>query len=141
MSQHQDFQSFMKARQHAASAYVSGNAAPLARVVAHASPATFMGPGGGAVQGADEVWSRYEHDAQLFEPGSTSEFEILDMAAGDTVAYWTGYQKAQAHMKGKSEAIPMTLRVTEVFRLEGDSWKLVHRHADPLAEAKPKPKH
>jgi hypothetical protein len=80
--------------------------------------------------------SRYESDAQLFEPGSTSEFEILDMAAGDTVAYWTGYQKAQACMKGKPEAVAMTLRVTEVFRLEGEAWKLVHRHADPLAEVK-----
>jgi ketosteroid isomerase-like protein len=138
MSRHPDFSTFMKARQHAASAYVSGNATPLARVVALESQAAFMGPGGGAVQGADAVWSRYERDAELFEPGSTSEFEILDMAAGDTVAYWTGYQKAQAHMKGKAEAIAMTLRVTEVFRLEGDAWKLVHRHADPLAEAKQK---
>jgi hypothetical protein len=51
------------------------------------------------------------------------------------------YQNALAHFKGKDEAIPMKLRVTEVFRLERDAWKLVHRHADPLAEAKDAKKH
>jgi hypothetical protein len=40
-------------------------------------------------------------------------------------------------MQGRAEAIPMDLRVTEVFRREEGEPKLVHRHADPLtAEAK-----
>jgi ketosteroid isomerase-like protein len=103
-------------------------------VVAQELPATFMSPGGGVVRGTKEVWSRYQQDAGRFEPGSTTELEILDMAAGDTVAYWTGTQKAQARMKGEPEPVANKLRVTEVFRREGDSWKLVHRHADPLVE-------
>jgi ketosteroid isomerase-like protein len=130
----QDFKTLMKERQHVAAAYVSGDAAPLGRVVAQDSPATFMSPGGGVVRGTQEVWSRYQQDAGRFEPGSTTQLEILDMAAGDTVAFWTGIQKAQARMKGEPEPVANKLRVTEVFRREGDAWKLVHRHADPLVE-------
>ena len=29
------------------------------------------------------------------------------------------------------------LRVTHVYRLEGDRWKIVHRHADPLIDKAP----
>ncbi|MGC1174147.1 YybH family protein [Polaromonas sp.] len=137
--QQQDFKTFMKERQNVAAAYVSGDAAPLGRVVAQESPATFMSPGGGVVRGTQEVWSRYQQDAGRFEAGSTTELEILDMAAGDTVAYWTGIQKAQARMKGEPEPVANQLRVTEVFRREGDAWKLVHRHADPLVEAAKRP--
>ena len=132
--QQQDFKTFMKERQQVAAAYVSGDAVPLGRIVAQQSPASFMSPGGGVVKGTQAVWSRYEKDAGRFEPGSTTELEIIDMAAGDTVAYWTGIQQAQARMKGQTEPVANKLRVTEVFRREGDSWKLVHRHADPLVE-------
>ena len=130
----EDFKTFMKERQQVAAAYVSGDAGPLGRIVAQQLPASFMSPGGGVVKGTQAVWARYEQDADRFAQGSTTELEVVDMAAGDTVAYWTGIQQAQARMKGKTETVANKLRVTEVFRREGDAWKLVHRHADPLVE-------
>jgi ketosteroid isomerase-like protein len=128
-----DFKQFMKRREQAARAYVRGDAAPLGQVVAHEFEATFFGPAGGYEQGADRVFARYERDATSFQPGGDSHFEILQLAASAGVAYWVGFQHASAHFAGSPQAIPMKLRVTELFRREGDEWKLVHRHADALA--------
>jgi ketosteroid isomerase-like protein len=131
-----DFEQFMKRREDAARAYVNGDAGPVSGIAAHSSPATFFHPGGDCEQGAEQVASRYARDAKHFEAGGDSSFEILHMAASDGIAYWVGFQRATACLKGRPEAVPMSLRITEVFRREGDEWKLVHRHADMLkAEA------
>jgi ketosteroid isomerase-like protein len=57
---------------------------------------------------------------------------VLQSRASGDLAFWTGYQHARVHLAAKpGETLPMTLRVTEVFRHEDGGWKLVHRHADP----------
>ena len=130
-----NFEHFMKQREEAARAYVGGDAAPLGRIVARASMATFFGPMGGHVQGSHDVAARYEHDAALFAPEGQTDFEVFHAAAGGDVAYWTGIQHAVVRMQDGMEAKPMDLRVTEVFRRERDGWKLIHRHADTLVRS------
>jgi ketosteroid isomerase-like protein len=95
-------------------------------------PRLFSDRKGDYREGAEDVFSTYEHDAKLFELGGDGHFEVLQMAASDGVAYWVGFQRATTRMRGKTEAIPFNVRVTEVVRREDDEWKLVHRHADSL---------
>ena len=134
-----DFEQFMKQRSEAALAYINGDAAPLGEIAAGHSPATFFSPSGAYREGAEAVWSQYEFDATNFERGGEGQLEILHMGASDGLAYWVGFQRATARLRGKYETVPFNLRVTELFRRDGDTWKLIHRHADTLL-TDPEPK-
>jgi ketosteroid isomerase-like protein len=115
---------------------VNGDYEPLSKIIASKSPASFFSPQGDVVEGAEKVATRYEKDAHAFADGSTSELEILDGASEGDFGYWVGYQKAEVHMKGKSDPIPMKIRITELFRKEHGDWKMIHRHADVPPEKK-----
>lgn len=130
----EDFKEFMKHRQAVARAYVCGDSMPLADVSAHRDPATFFGPGGGHESGADHVLAVNKAGARHFEPGGETELEILHMSASDELAYWVGIQHATVHLADHAAPVPMSLRVTEVFRWEEAAWKLIHRHADTLVK-------
>ena len=71
-----DFDDFMEQRAAAASAYVTGDASPLTRLLAVDSPATFFAPRGGAVQGATEVGARYVGDAHNFHSQGSSRLVV-----------------------------------------------------------------
>lgn len=130
-----DFDDFMEQRIAAASAYVSGDASPLARLLAVDSPATFFAPQGGVVQGATEVGARYVGDAHGFRAPGSTRFEVLQVGASGDLAYWVGLQHATVQTSDMTQPAAMKLRVTEIFRRENGAWKLVHRHADPHANA------
>jgi ketosteroid isomerase-like protein len=137
MSDPANFSEFLQRRQQIAAAYVNGDANLLGQSVSHSSPASFFGPNGGHVEGADQVWSAYQKGAGMFKPGSQTNVEILHAEQSDSLAYWVGIQHATVNMAGKDRPISMDLRITEIFRREEGEWKLIHRHADPLA----KPQH
>ena len=127
-----DFEQFMKQREEASRAFVNGDIGPLDRISTHVSPATIFGPKGDYIAGAKKVNAANASGAKMFESGSESSFEILQIAANDGIAFWAGIQRSTVRMQGKTKAVPMDLRVTEAFRREDGEWKLVHRHADLL---------
>ena len=129
-----DFEAFMAKRLDAAESFANGDAAPVLSLLTRHAKSTFFGPGGGYIEGVQEVAGTHEKSAQAFQPGGTNEIELLQVCAGDSVAYWVGIQRARVRMRDKDEPVPMSLRVTEVFRREDAEWKLVHRHADMFAQ-------
>jgi hypothetical protein len=43
-------------------------------------------------------------------------------------------ERFRARVGGQVEISDLALRVTCIYRREGEAWKLVHRHADPRVE-------
>lgn len=128
------FARFMRERSVVAQAYVSGDPAPLIALSTDHEPATFFGPRGGVEVGAKHVIDTNVAGATQFRRGGESQLEIIQMTADGDLAFWTGLQHAKVRMQGRDHPVAMTLRVTEVFRQEESAWKLVHRHADSLAD-------
>ena len=43
----------------------------------------------------------------------------------------------QARLPGSEDMARIALRVTMIMRREGDTWKVAHRHADPITTPRP----
>ena len=59
---------------------------------------------------------------------------------GATTVYVGGQNAVDADgalVGGSDVAAPVSLRVTSVFRNEGEGWTIVHRHADPITGDRP----
>lgn len=137
MSDPTDFTAFLDQRRQVAQAYVNGDAGPLGEIATQANPATFFPPSGGHETGAGHVTAVNARGAKSFGSGSETTLEILHSQSSGDLAYWTGLQHATLRFAGQGEPVEMHLRITEVFRREDGDWKMIHRHADPLAQAKP----
>src|SRR6266542_3845635 len=53
------------------------------------------------------------------------------------LAYIVEVERYRAKVGGREEVVPVALRVTSIFRPEEGTWRIVHRHADPITAARP----
>ena len=99
-----------------------------------ADDVTLGNPFGGFARGFDEVVETLERAASYFRDGATTGFETLIEHVSDGIAYTVEIERTQAKVGGAAEISPIALRVTCVYRLETEGWKLLHRHADPRVD-------
>src|SRR5262249_48920686 len=51
--------------------------------------------------------------------------------------YIVQLERSEVRLAGSEDMARISLRVTMIFRREGNTWKVVHRHADPITTARP----
>ena len=65
-----------------------------------------------------------------------SRFEEVSRYATSELGYVVQLERHEGRLVSGAETV-IALRVTLIFRREEDSWRIVHRHADPITTARP----
>ena len=92
---------------------------------------TLGNPFGGFGRGWEQVVERLERAASYFRDGHATSFETVEQVVTPEFAYTVEIERYVAKVGGSPDLSEIALRVTCIYRREGDGWKLVHRHADP----------
>jgi ketosteroid isomerase-like protein len=91
---------------------------------------TLMAPDGGPTTSPPAA-ERWPAIGRYFKAGRDSTLELVQAYRSGGLVVLVAIERTVAEVGGLT-AQPWALRVTLVFRQEGQHWQLVHRHADPL---------
>jgi ketosteroid isomerase-like protein len=80
--------------------------------------------------GQQELDELFESLAASFSGCTSYRFELQAYDVLGDMAYTAGLEHSSASVDGKQRSY--TLRATQVYRREGDEWKVAHRHADTV---------
>ena len=132
-----DFDEVVEHYQRAIGEFVKGNPEPNKMVFSHREDVTLANPLGPPARGWEQVAATMERAASQIREGEKVGFDIVAKYVTPELAYIVWIERVKAKVGGREEITPFALRVTTIFRPEDGTWKVVHRHADPITTAQP----
>lgn len=126
-------------RYHAAlDEFSRGDPEPVKTIFSHRGDVTLANPFGPAVCGWQTASSALDYASSRFRGGSAKTFERVASFISADLATIHETERWSTKFAGSEEISTFDLRVTSTFRREDGEWRLVHRHADPIAAADPR---
>ena len=105
----------------------NGEASSMSPVWAHGNDVTALHPIGGRQEGWDETRSSFEQVGSLASGGQVQLRDQM-IQVGTDLAYEVGIEEGEITLAG--EQVSINQRVTNVYRREDGTWKMVHHHTD-----------
>ena len=125
--------SAMAASHKALAAILEGDQSGYLELFSSAEDVTLGNPFGPFGRGRKNVEARLAVAASKYRDGRNAHVELIEKYVSDDLACVAEVESGEAKVAGGEAMTTISVRVTSVFRLEAGNWKLVHRHADPLA--------
>ena len=132
-----DLDSAIEQSHTALDAIFKGNSGLFKSLFSDREDVTLGNPFGPFARGRKEVEQTLDSAAAYYRDGELTGAELIAKYASDGLACVVEVERGRAKIGGANELAPIAVRVTSVFRMEQDAWKLVHRHADPIMTARP----
>ena len=109
-----------------------GNAEPYKTLWSRRGDVTLANPFGPPVRGWKDVSARLDLAASNYRDGRDYEFENISTVITPSLAYTVEIERIRTRVGGSDELTALAIRVTTVFRREDGTWKVTHRHGDPI---------
>ncbi len=118
-------------------AFGRGDPEPAKSLFSRRDDVTLANPFGPTVRGWQDVARALDYAAARFRDGEPTEVTTVAAYVTATLATIVAVERWRAKVAGRAGPTSFELRVTSTFRSEDGAWKLVHRHADPIATPHP----
>lgn len=118
-------------------AITNGNPDVYKELYSRGDDVTLANPFGPPAVGWSEVSATLDRAADNYRDGEVVGFDNVSTVVTGDLAYTVELESYRARVGGASEATPVAVRVTTVFRQEDGIWKVTHRHADPITAPRP----
>jgi ketosteroid isomerase-like protein len=98
---------------------------------------TLANPFGPPKRGWEAVSEALELASARFSEGEVGAFDTVAIYVAGDLASLLELETWKAKVDDGEEIAPFVLRVSTTLRREGEDWRIVHRHADPIGAADP----
>lgn len=130
MTDREDFLAWVTSDlRHAEQALHNGDPAPRRALWSRNEPVSVLGAWRNAL-GQHALNDLFTGLGKSFSDCLSYEFELQSYDVAGDMAYTVGLEHTSASVNGEPRSY--VLRATQVYRREGDGWKVVHRHADTV---------
>ena len=131
-----ELEQFVQQYHEALDVFVRGTPEPLKALFSRTDDVVLANPFGPAVRGWEDASAALDYACARFSDGDASRFDR--MASYLTADLATIYEVEQGKISvGGGPVAAWVLRTTTTFRREDGTWRVVHRHADPISTASP----
>jgi ketosteroid isomerase-like protein len=112
-----------------------GDPKPVKALYSESQEVTLANPFGPSRRGRQAVVEALDYASGRMSDGEVTGFDEVARYTSDELATILEIEHWRARIGDRESVEPFDLRVTTTFRQENGEWKIVHRHADPIATA------